>query len=125
MKTTQAVNIDDYISGYPEDIQQILQEIRIIIQQAAPDAKEAIKYGIPTFVLNSNLVHFGGYKSHIGFYPAPKGIEAFKKETAIYETGKGTLQFPVDKPLPADLISRIVKFRVQDNLEKAKTKKNK
>ncbi|MDB5114806.1 MAG: hypothetical protein JWQ79_298 [Mucilaginibacter sp.] len=122
MKTNQATNIDDYIAAYPEDIQHLLQTIRATIHQAAPEAKEDIKYGIPTFTLNGNLVHFGGYKNHIGFYPAPMGIEAFKKETKIYEAGKGTLQFPIDKPLPLDLISRIVKFRVEKNLEKAKKK---
>jgi uncharacterized protein YdhG (YjbR/CyaY superfamily) len=123
MKTNQATNIDDYIAAYPEDIQQLLQTIRATIHQAAPEAEEAIKYGIPTFTLNGNLVHFGGYKNHIGFYPAPMGIEAFKEETKIYEAGKGTLQFPIDKPLPLDLINRIVKFRVEKNLEKAKKKK--
>jgi uncharacterized protein YdhG (YjbR/CyaY superfamily) len=100
-----------------------LEEIRSTIKKAAPQAEEAIKYGIPTFTLNGNLVHFGGYKNHIGFYPAPKGIEAFKTETAQYENGKGTLQFPIDKPLPLDLVSRIVKFRVEGNLAKAKSSK--
>jgi uncharacterized protein YdhG (YjbR/CyaY superfamily) len=122
MKGEQAKNIDEYIARYPADVQELLQTIRATIQTAAPDAKEAIKYAIPTFILNGNLVHFGGYKSHIGFYPAPIGIEAFKEETAKYETGKGTLQFPIDKPLPLELISRIVKFRVEKNLEKAKKK---
>jgi uncharacterized protein YdhG (YjbR/CyaY superfamily) len=123
MKGEQAKNIDDYIAAFPGDVQELLQIIRTTIQQAAPDATEAIAYAIPTFKLNGNLVHFGGYKSHIGFYPAPMGIEAFKEETAQYETGKGTLQFPIDKPLPLDLITRIVKFRVEKNLEKAKKKK--
>jgi uncharacterized protein YdhG (YjbR/CyaY superfamily) len=103
-------------------VQELLQKMRDTIKTAAPEAEEAIKYGIPTFLLNGNLVHFGGYKSHIGFYPAPKGIEAFKEETAQYEGGKGTLQFPIDKPLPLDLVTRIVKFRVQDNLERKKKK---
>jgi len=123
MKGEQAKNIDEYIAGYPDDVQELLQTIRATIKAAAPDAKEAIKYAIPTFTLNGNLVHFGGYKNHIGFYPAPMGIEAFAAETKVYETGKGTLQFPIDKPLPLDLISRIVKFRVEKNLEKAKKKK--
>ena len=109
-------DIDQYISTFPEDVQAMLQQIRSTIQQAAPDAKEAIKYGIPTFVLNGNLVHFGGYKNHIGFYPAPMGIEVFKQETAKYEAGKGTLQFKLNEPLPLELISRIVKFRVEMNL---------
>jgi uncharacterized protein YdhG (YjbR/CyaY superfamily) len=107
-------NIDDYITAFPDDVQVLLQKIRSTIHAAAPTAQEAIKYGIPTFILNGNLVHFGGYKKHIGFYPAPVGIRAFKEETAQYETGKGTLQFPLDKPLPLDLITRIVKFRVEN-----------
>lgn len=115
-------NIDEYITSFPDDVQVLLQKIRNTIHAAAPAAEEAIKYGIPTFVLNGNLVHFGGYKSHIGFYPAPMGIEAFKEETAQYEAGKGTLQFPLDKPLPLDLITRIVKFRVEKSLEKKQKK---
>jgi uncharacterized protein YdhG (YjbR/CyaY superfamily) len=122
MKGEPAKNIDEYIAAYPADVQELLQTMRTTIQQAAPDATEAITYAIPTFKLNGNLVHFGGYKSHIGFYPAPMGIEAFAAETAQYETGKGTLQFPIDKPLPLDLIERIVKFRVEKNLAKPKKK---
>lgn len=113
-------NIDEYIGSFPADVQALLQQMRITIQKAAPQAKEAIKYGIPTFILNGNLVHFGGYKNHIGFYPAPMGIEAFKEETAPYNAGKGTLQFALDKPLPLDLITRIVKYRVEKSLEKGK-----
>jgi uncharacterized protein YdhG (YjbR/CyaY superfamily) len=122
MKAEPAKNIDEYIAAYPADVQELLQTMRTTIQTAAPDATEAITYAIPTFKLNGNLVHFGGYKNHIGFYPAPMGIEAFKEETAQYETGKGTLQFPLDKPLPLDLITRIVKFRVDKNLAKTKKK---
>jgi uncharacterized protein YdhG (YjbR/CyaY superfamily) len=122
MKSTQAENIDDYIAEFPKDTQKILQEIRTTIRKAAPKAEEAIKYAIPTFVLNGNLVHFAAFKNHIGFYPAPMGIAAFKKETAPYEAGKGTLQFPLDKPVPLKLISKIVKFRVEANLEKSKAK---
>jgi uncharacterized protein YdhG (YjbR/CyaY superfamily) len=122
MKGEPAKNIDEYIAAYPVDVQELLQTMRTTIQQAAPDATEAITYAIPTFKLNGNLVHFGGYKSHIGFYPAPMGIEAFADETAQYETGKVTLQFPIDKPLPLDLITRIVKFRVGKNLAKGKKK---
>jgi uncharacterized protein YdhG (YjbR/CyaY superfamily) len=113
-------DIDDYIADYPKNVQELLQQMRYAIQHAAPDATEAIKYGIPTFILNGNLVHFGGYKNHIGFYPAPMGIEAFKAETDQYNAGKGTLQFPIDKPLPLDLVARITKFRVEKNLEKKK-----
>lgn len=123
MKGEPAKNIDEYIAAYPAQVQELLQTMRTTIQQAAPEAEEAITYSIPTFKLNGNLVHFGGYKTHIGFYPAPMGIEAFADETAQYETGKGTLQFPIDKPLPLDLITRIVKFRVEKNLAKPKKKK--
>ena len=115
-------SIDAYIGEFPENVQELLQTMRATIHAAAPEATEAIKYGIPTFILNGNLVHFGGYKSHIGFYPAPRGIEAFKEETEQYEGGKGTLQFPLDKPLPLDLVAKIVKFRVQDNLERKEKK---
>jgi uncharacterized protein YdhG (YjbR/CyaY superfamily) len=122
MKAEPAKNIDEYIAAYPAEVQELLQTMRATIHKAAPDAEEAITYGIPTFKLNGNLVHFGGYKNHIGFYPAPMGIEAFKEETAQYEAGKGTLQFPIDQPLPLELVSRIVKFRVEKNLVKAKKK---
>ena len=113
-------NIDEYIDGFPKDVQKHLQQLRATIKKAAPKSEEKIAYGIPTFTLNGNLVHFGGYKTHIGFYPAPSGLEAFKKELGPYLTGKGTAQFPLDKPLPLDLITQIVKFRVMKNLEKAK-----
>lgn len=111
MKSYQ--DIDQYISTFPPSVQTLLQQIRQTIHAAAPQATEAIKYSLPTFVLNGNLVHFGGYKKHIGFYPAPMGIKAFEDETAPYQTGKGTLQFPLDKPLPLELIKRIVLFRVE------------
>lgn len=116
----QAKNIDEYIADFPDDVQASLQTIRKAIQKAAPQAAEDIKYGIPTFILNGNLVHFGGYKSHVGFYPAPMGIEAFEKETEPYRAGKGTLQFPLDKPMPLELIEKIVKYRVEQNLVKKK-----
>lgn len=122
---TEIKNIDEYIAQFPENVQELLQQMRDTIHQAAPEATEAIKYAIPTFILHGNLVHFGGYKSHIGLYPAPMGIEAFKAETAQYEGGKGTLQFPIDKPLPLDLVTKIVKFRIEKNLEKMKEKKEK
>lgn len=121
MKGQPAKNIDEYIAAFPMDVQEKLQKIRSAIKAAAPEATEDIKYGIPTFVLNGNLVHFGGYKNHIGFYPAPMGIEAFE-EARQYETGRGTMQFTLDKPLPLDLIGRIVKFRVEKNLAKGKKK---
>ena len=122
MKSTIAADIDEYIAGFPNEIQQLLQQMRATIRKAAPNAEEAIKYAMPTFVLNGNLVHFAAFKNHIGFYPAPTGIEAFKKELAAYKGSKGAIQFPLDRPLPLALISRIVKFRVKKNLEKAKTK---
>jgi uncharacterized protein YdhG (YjbR/CyaY superfamily) len=111
--------IDEYIERFPPDIQVKLEKIRATIRKAAPDAEEAIKYMIPTFTLKGNLVHFAAYKNHIGFYPAPRGIEAFQGELAKYEGGKGTVQFPLDKPIPYALISKVVKFRVKDNLERA------
>jgi uncharacterized protein YdhG (YjbR/CyaY superfamily) len=114
-------NIDEYIAAFPKDVQEILQKIRMTIRKAAPDAQEAIKYQIPTFTLNGNLVHFAAYKNHIGFYPAPTAIEKFKKELSIYGSGKGTLKFPLDKPIPFDLITKIVKFRVK---ERSKAKKS-
>jgi uncharacterized protein YdhG (YjbR/CyaY superfamily) len=120
-KTTpanQPESIDEYIAGFPKEIQVLLKSVRTTIRKAAPKAEEAIKYAIPTFILNGNLVHFAAFKSHIGFYPAPIGMEAFKKELAPYASGKGSVQFPLDKPLPLTLISKIVKFRVAQNLEK-------
>ncbi|HTI07236.1 MAG TPA: DUF1801 domain-containing protein [Puia sp.] len=122
MKRTIAGSIDEYIADFPNEIQQLLQQMRSTIRKSAPNAEEAIKYAMPTFVLNGNLVHFAAFKNHIGFYPAPTGIEAFKKELAAYKGSKGAIQFPLDRPLPLALISRIVKFRVKKNLEKTKTK---
>ena len=123
MITTNINTIDAYISGFPIHTREMLEQIRSTIKSAAPDAIEAIKYAIPTFILNGNLIHFAGYKNHIGLYPAPSGMEQFEEEVAIYKTGKGTLQFPIDQPMPLDLIARIVKFRVQENEAKAKKKK--
>ncbi len=111
-------DIDRYIAAFPSDVQNILQKIRVTIRKAAPKAEETIKYGIPTFTLNGNLVHFAGFKKHIGFYPAPSGIEKFKDEVSVYKGAKGSVQFPLDKPIPYDLISRIVKFRVKETLER-------
>lgn len=118
--TTARQTIDAYIVGFPADVQQVLQEIRATIRQAAPDAQEAMKYGVPTFTLKGNLVHFGAYKDHIGFYPTPRGIGAFQDELAAYTLAKGTVRFPLAEPVPLDLISRIVKLRVQQNLEAAR-----
>ena len=118
-------SIDEYIATFPEDIQKILEELRATIKAAAPEATEKISYQMPTFYLKGNLVHFAAYKHHIGFYPAPRGIEAFKDELARYEGSKGAIRFPIGEPLPLDLISRIVKFRVTDNLKNAEKKANK
>ena len=118
-------NIDEYIAGFPSDVQKILQKIRTTIKKAAPEATEKISYQMPTFFLNGNLVHFAAFKNHIGFYPVPTGIEKFKKELSAYEGGKGSVQFPLDQSIPYELISRIVKFRVKENLEKANIKKKK
>ncbi len=115
--------IDEYIAGFPQDVQEKLEQVRRTIREAAPDAQEKISYKMPTFTLKGNLVYFAAFKNHIGFYPIPSGIEEFKEELSAYEQGKGSVQFPLDKPIPFDLISRIVKFRVKENLAKATAKR--
>lgn len=115
-------NIDEYISSFTEETQKLLMQVRASIQEAAPEAAETISYGIPTFTLAGNLVHFAAFKNHIGFYPTSSGIEKFKEELSIYETAKGSVKFPIDEPLPLGIISKIVKFRVK---EKQVDKKNK
>ncbi len=117
--------IDEYIAGFPDDVQQILQQIRQTIREAAPDAQETISYQMPTFTLHGNLVHFAAFKKHIGFYPVPSGIEAFKEELAGYVGGKGSVQFPLNQPMPYDLIRRIVTFRVAETLARAEAKRRK
>ena len=124
-KKTKPGNIDGYIASFPREVQKILEELRTTIRNAAPEAEETISYGIPTFTLNGNLVHFAAYKNHIGFYPSPGGIEAFKKELSVYEGAKGSVQFPIKEPLPLGLVTKIVKFRVKENAEIAKAKKKK
>jgi uncharacterized protein YdhG (YjbR/CyaY superfamily) len=119
---TPPKTIDEYIAGFPGDVQEILQQIRQTIREAAPDAQEKISYQMPTFTLNGNLIHFAAFKNHIGLYPTPTGIEEFEKELSVYERGKGSVRFPLDKPIPFDLISRIVKFRVKENLARAEAK---
>ena len=116
-------NVDAYIADFPEDIQKLLEQVRATIRKSAPEAEETISYAIPTFKLNGNLVHFAGFRNHIGFYPTASGIEAFKKELSAFRSAKGSVQFPIDKSIPVDLISRIVKFRVKENLRKGKLKK--
>ncbi len=117
-----AKTIDEYIAAFPPDVQEILQKIRTTIREAAPDAQETINYAIPTFTLKGNLVHVAAFKKHIGFYPTPGGIAAFKDELAAYEQAKGSVQFPLDKPIPFDLISKIVTFRVKESLEQAQAR---
>lgn len=118
------MSIDAYIAGFPDDVQKILKKIRALIRKAAPDAEEAIKYQIPTFILGGkNLVHFAAYKEHIGFYPTPTATEAFRKELAPYESGKGTVRFPLNKPIPYALITEIVKFRLKESAAKKAAKK--
>jgi uncharacterized protein YdhG (YjbR/CyaY superfamily) len=116
-------NIDDYIASFPKDLQIILEQMRTIIRKAAPKAEEVISYAMPAFKLNSVLVYFAGYKNHVGFYPMPSAIIAFKKELSIYKSSKGAVQFPLDKPLPSALITKMVKYRIAENLQKAKAKK--
>jgi len=111
-----ASSIDDYIAKFPADTQRALAEVRGIIRAAAPEATETISYAIPTFDLNGHhLVHFAGYAKHVGLYPTPSGIDAFPEELARYRTAKGSAQFPLDEPMPADLIRRIVEFRVAES----------
>ena len=115
--------IDEFISQYPPEVQTILQKIRALIQKSAPGAEEAMAYGIPTFKLNSkNLVHFSAFKEHIGFYPTPAGIEKFRKELSAYEGAKGSVKFPLTKPVPYALIGRITQFRVNEVMGQAKEK---
>ena len=118
-------DVDEYIAGFPKDVQEILEEIRTTIRKAAPGAEETIKYQMPTFTLHGNLVHFAAYKKHIGFYPAPRGVEKFKQALSAYEGAKSTVRFPLDKPIPFGLISKIVKFRVKKSLERAEEKRKK
>jgi len=124
MKTDQTAprNIDEYIAGFPRDVQEILEQMRLTIREAAPDAEETISYRMPTFTLKGNLVHFAAHKKHIGLYPTPSGIEKFEDELSAYRSSKGAVQFPLDRPIPFDLISEIVKFRVRENLERAEAK---
>ena len=115
----QFKTIDEYIKTFPEDVQSILERMRQTIRKAAPEAVEAISYQMPTFKLNGkNLVFFAAFKNHIGFYPIPSGIKAFKKELSQYKGGKGSVQFPIDKPVPYDLVKKIVIFRVKENMKK-------
>lgn len=118
-------SIDEYIAMFPPEVQKKLQQVRQTIHAAAPEAKETISYKMPAFTLDGNLVYFGGFKNHIGFYPIPSGIEAFKVELSKYPQGRGSVQFPLDQPLPLDLIRRIVLFRAEENKKKAAARKKK
>lgn len=111
-------SVDAYIALFPPDVQEILQKIRAIVRKAAPEAEETISYQMPTFKLHGNLVHFAAYGKHIGLYPIPSGAEKFKEELSVYKGGKGSVQFPLNQPIPYDLIARIVAFRVAENLAK-------
>ncbi|MES2431008.1 MAG: DUF1801 domain-containing protein [Bacteroidota bacterium] len=115
-------NVDEYISEFPEDVQKKLQELRVSIKKAAPKAEELISYKMPAFKLHGMLVYFAGYKNHVGFYATPHGHNEFKKELSKYKTGKGSVQFPLNEPLPLTLISKMVKYRVKENVEKEKSK---
>lgn len=117
--------IDEYIASFSLGVQERLQQIRATIKSAAPDAQEKISYQMPTFYLHGNLVHFAAFKNHIGFYPTPSGIEAFQAELSTYKGAKGSVQFPLDQPLPLDLVRRIVEFRVAENLGNAAAKAKK
>jgi uncharacterized protein YdhG (YjbR/CyaY superfamily) len=118
----QLKTIDEYIATFLKEVQDVLEKIRSAIRESAPEAEEAISYGIPAFRLNGSRdsVYFAGWKNHIGFYPTPSGIEAFKKELAPFKQEKGSVQFPLDKPIPYDLVKKIVRYRVTENLEKGK-----
>ena len=126
MKSKKAgfTSIDEYIATFPEDVQKIMKQLRETIKAAAPQAEEKISYQMPTFTLNGTyLVYFAGWKTHIAFYGAPRGNAEFKEDLSAYETGQGTLKFPLDKPMPLDLITKIVKFRVAENLKRTDKKK--
>jgi uncharacterized protein YdhG (YjbR/CyaY superfamily) len=118
----QYKNIDEYITGFPEDVQYILQNLRHAIREAAPEAKETISYGMPAFRQHDILVYFGGFKRHISLFPTSSVVSAFQKELTLYETSKGTIQFPLDKPIPYDLVKKIVKFRVREVRKKGSSK---
>ncbi len=120
-RSEKPANIDEFISNYPVEVQAVLQKVRQTIQQAAPEAKEKISYGIPTFTFHGNLVHFSGYEHHIGFYPGAAPIVQFEKELKPYETSKGTVRFLIDKPIPHDLITKMTHAAIERNLEKEKS----
>lgn len=115
MPRHQFNTMDEYIAAFPKNIQDILERLRRVIRESAPESDETINYGIPTFKLNGNLVHFAAFKRHIGFYPTPSAVVAFKKELSPYKQAKGSVQFPIDQPIPFDLVKKIVRFKVKEN----------
>jgi uncharacterized protein YdhG (YjbR/CyaY superfamily) len=117
--------VDEYIAQFIPDVQKTLNEIRSFIKREVPEAMEKISYGIPTFYLNGNLVHFAAFKDHYGFFPSPSGIDQFEKELAPYRSGKGTLRFALDKPIPWTILKKVIRFRIKENLIKAEQKKEK
>lgn len=123
MKESNINSIDEYILQFPIEIQKILSELRFFIKELVPTATEKISYQMPTFYLYGNLVHFAAYKNHIGFYPAPSGIQAFQEEISKFKWAKGSVQFPINEPLPYELIKKITLFRVAENMEKQAAKK--
>ena len=125
MANIKAENVDEYIAAFPQDTQKILNEIRATVKAAAPEAEESISYGMPAYTFKGPVAYFAGYKNHIGFYATPNAHEAFKKDLAKYKQGRGSVQFPIDKPMPLQLITRMVKFRIKHNKEGAKTKAKK
>ena len=122
IKTKTPRDIDEYVAGFPAHVREILQKIRKTIQQAAPDAEETIKYGMPTFTLEGNLVYFAAFKNHVGFFPPTQGDEEFKIEASAYEGPKGNLRFPLNAPIPYDLIRKAVELRVKENLKRDRKK---
>ena len=122
-ETPLPTSIGEYIAAFPPGVRKTLEEVRKAIREAAPDAGEAIKYRMPTFTLNGNLVHFAAYARHVGFYPAPTAIEKFSEELSAWKGAKGSVQFPLDEPMPLALIGRIVRFRVKEQLELEKAKR--
>lgn len=122
MQSTKFKTVEEYVATFPASAQKMLEQIRVIIKENAPEAKEVISYNMPAFTLQGMLVYYAAYKGHIGFYPTPSGIEAFKKELSAYNGAKGSVQFPIDKPMPLDLIAKIVKYRVEQNLTRARLK---
>ena len=124
MKADKPASVDAYLATFPESVQKNLERIRMAVIHAAPKAEETISYGMPAFRYKGKvIIYFAGYKNHIGFYPMPAAIIAFKKELSIYKSSKGAVQFPLDKPLPSALITKMVKYRIAENLQKAKAKK--